>query len=376
MSDNPIWNGQTAGGFASHYINSNKQVTFWIGSDPTTQGGDWRNSNNNSLYTIDKNVSLYLDTQEFDPTFENNYEDAKIPGTISTIINKSESILDLARSLKGSNLGQVYISKYSTPKTWKSTTPLKLESSLKFNFNFGSAGLWQGKEEVVKPILAIANIFAPKSVGNGMFSGPLPTNSGFLGAFLKGGLSSLKTSGAAALSDVETDSSLSSDTKDTSATDKAIALATKVQIAYNSAINQGGMDVVKKAGYGSTSTKFFCMQIGKVRFGPATVGSVKMHFDLNNLDSDGYPCAGTLTLEGINYYAIATSSQIANLFNIDNVNHTDSSTVKSTARSTASSTASSSTASTKDDSTVNKSGMSASSKSGYDQYHSKQNNGV
>jgi hypothetical protein len=96
-------------------------------------------------------------------------------------MSKFDDLVDTARVLRGNSNGATWISKYQNPKVFKNVTEIKSDGNLKFVFTFGQAGLFSGLEEVVKPIIAIAGMFAPQMVKSGtngvggLYSGPLPT---------------------------------------------------------------------------------------------------------------------------------------------------------------------------------------------------------
>jgi len=66
-------------------------------------------------------------------------------------------------ALAGGNVafGGKFVSRFKEAPTWLSTLPLEFANSLKFNFSFGQAGLFNAHEEVVKPITQLACLFLP-----------------------------------------------------------------------------------------------------------------------------------------------------------------------------------------------------------------------
>lgn len=151
-------------------INKFKTVDLKISGAGGTMGwfatdsffGNWRttagiNVKNEVLPRLDTTVIGFSCTQEFEPFWD------KITGNqIVSLIDKAASA---ARMFAGTTTSAIYVPAYQKMPVLKGIGTLECMSSVKFNFEFGQAGLYNALEEVVKPVIAIAKSFMPRGGG-------------------------------------------------------------------------------------------------------------------------------------------------------------------------------------------------------------------
>ena len=132
----------------------------WFATDSSF--GNWRytagiNVKNEVLPRLDTTVIGFSCTQEFEPFWD------KITGNqIVSLIDKAASA---ARMFAGETTSAIYVPAYQKMPVLKGIGTLECMSSVKFNFEFGQAGLYNALEEVVKPVIAIAKSFMPRGGG-------------------------------------------------------------------------------------------------------------------------------------------------------------------------------------------------------------------
>jgi hypothetical protein len=116
---------------------------------------------------LDTTVIGFSCTQEFEPFWD------KITGNqIVSLIDKAASA---ARMFSGDATAAIYVPAYQKMPVLKGIGTLECMSSVKFNFEFGQAGLYNALEEVVKPVIAIAKSFMPYSAGDNGTMGNAPS---------------------------------------------------------------------------------------------------------------------------------------------------------------------------------------------------------
>lgn len=297
------------------YVNGFKDARLWIGT--AYSKGDWHDQGNNGILTVNPRVRLYTDSQAF--TFSYDYELGDVSGgKLGGIMSKFDDLVDTARVLRGNSNGATWISKYQNPKVFKNVTEIKSDGNLKFVFTFGQAGLFSGLEEVVKPIIAIAGMFAPQMVKSGtngvggLYSGPLPTPAAFTATMLKEGFQAIVNTVKDQLTADTSNpaAAASSATEKPTGFDALVSEATSAQVAYKSAINAGSKAIVANSGYGAGQNKLFFVQIGQLKYGPCTVKSIKWNFDMTMTDEFGYPTTGYVELSGIETFTSATREAV------------------------------------------------------------------
>lgn len=129
---------------------------------------DWRTRlsgvtiSNKVIPVLDNNCISFSISQEFDSFWD------KVTG--NQAVQLIDKVASAARMFSGKPDQRIHVSKYVKMPVLKAVGPIQISSSLKFNFYFGQAGLYDGLEEVVKPIIAIASTFMPG--GNGWGNAP------------------------------------------------------------------------------------------------------------------------------------------------------------------------------------------------------------
>ena len=189
-----------------------------------------------------------------------------------------------AKQVAGS---QQYMMKYKNIPAWVGTDNLAIPSTLTFKFAFGQAGLFDAAEEVVRPILALALYFAPSERSGGMVQGVLPTES------------YVKVLGAYAVSQSAVSAAKSLMSGDN--------ILNSVNAVY-STLNKN----VSKIYDGAGARGIMIARYGNLIIPPFVVSSVKWKFDMSQVDENGYPYRGELTLGGIESFQMATRELIKN----------------------------------------------------------------
>lgn len=290
--------------------------------------GHWRNYFKD-IHINDK-VFLDPDVRKLDFSYELKYASIWEEVLKLKALSAIDSAARDARLFTGTQEGhKIFIPIYKETPAFTGSTPLSVPSSMKFNFQFGQAGLFSGEEEVYKPILALAMIFAP-SVGNGGGSlidtpatsleqqmadiGQTMINNGDV--LVKG----IKNVGAGAKkdlasmfntkSDPEPDESASADNKDPSKSfndnmvgkNTAIALTNLQEQIYKS-ISEG---IQKNLG----QTKTLCVRLGRITLPPMIVHSVAWSFDTTQVDEYGFPFQGSIEFGGLETAKLTTKGDL------------------------------------------------------------------
>lgn len=132
----------------------------WYSYD--TSFGNWRstasiNVDPRVLPRLDTTVIGFSCTQEFEP-----FWDKVVGNQLVSLIDKAASA---ARMFSDKATAGVYVPAYQKMPVLKGIGTLECMSSVKFNFEFGQAGIYNALEEVVKPVIAIAKSFMPRGGG-------------------------------------------------------------------------------------------------------------------------------------------------------------------------------------------------------------------
>lgn len=280
--------------------------------------GDWRKKDGNGLFNISPAVTLLSDNTKFKNGYSYVVQDYVSTAENSGGIKNYKSALDkIQSSMNGANqfasLFNEDISSYYVPKTFipryrnfKLMSDYKVENldSITFNFTFGQAHLFSGEEEVVKPILALANIFAPfkqpDDDGNihGYSSPALKTVNEFLTRFytasssrLKGFMGQLGIGNSESPGDSAKNAAKSIAKEvgsELSMTGKVSELADKLKEAYLEA----GETIAASLAQAST---LFGLRVGLFIYPPFQVVGCKWEFDTENTDEQGFPLKGNIT---------------------------------------------------------------------------------
>lgn len=279
--------------------------------------GGWRDSKNNGIFKISPAVILLSDTTKFKNGYSYVVQDYVSTAENSGGIKNYKSALDkIQSSMNGANqinsLLNDDISSYYVPKTFipryrnfKLMSDYKIDSldSVTFNFTFGQAHLFSGEEEVVKPILALANIFAPVKDGSnnvGSYSSPaLKTVNEFLTRFYTASSSRLggfieSLSNASGFDNNGAGEKASHWQKAGSAlanvTGKVSKLADNLKAAYLEAGEQIAASL-------ATNSTLFGLRVGLFIYPPFQVVGCDWEFDTENTDEQGFPLKGSITFK-------------------------------------------------------------------------------
>lgn len=205
-------------------------------------------------------------------------------------VNPMEEVLSKltsGTSAKDIASSQKFVMKFKNVPAWLCTDNLAIPSTLTFRFAFGQAGLFDAAEEVVRPIMALAMYFAPSELPDGTVKGPLPTEA------------YVKVMGA-----VDVAESAVAAGKNLISGDGILASVNTVYQTLNSKMSQ----IYREAG----ATGIMIARYGNLLIPPFVVSSVKWKFDMSQVDENGYPYRGELTLGGIESFQMATRQLIRN----------------------------------------------------------------
>ena len=199
----------------------------------------------------------------------------------------AQKINDIAPDVANS---QKFMLKFKNIPAWTGTENLSVPGSLTFKFGFGQAGLFDAAEEVVRPILALAMYFAPidnrlkDGTFDGTIDGILPTEA------------YVKIRGAIAVAEGATS-------------------AVSTLMEGNGILN--AVSSVYKAIDGSLAETYsesrgvMVARYGNLIIPPFVVGKVKWKFDMSQVDENGYPYKGEITLSGIESFQMVTQALVA-----------------------------------------------------------------
>lgn len=331
----------SSGPTAEKYTDFGDNVSYWSSWD----FGNWRTCT--SLH-INENVTLRLDSNTlemgYEYTFENLWEKVmgnKLVSTVDQAASNARMFADAVSSGGGPQTqAGLMISKYKNIPVLKDVSTFSLPSSLKFEFSFGSAGIFSGEEEVVKPILAIARALAPTFSGN-FVTGNAPSTERALAEIVQGiwgrltggnrrvektdGNNQIKLNGKGVglndsdLQDEELVNSMGGNFVDTSnnekkqttslfetvSTDVANKL-TNLQNIIHEAFDGAAKDLLTQ----KENFKGIRLRMGRLVLPPMIVKKVIFNFDFDKIDEYGFPYKGTLTLDGLETVATATAESV------------------------------------------------------------------
>lgn len=278
--------------------------------------GNWRPQGGNSLFEISPAVTLLSDNTKFKNGYSYVVQDYVSTAENSGGIKNYKSALDkIQSSMNGANqiasllnedIGSYYVPKTFIPRyrNFKLMSDYKIENldSITFNFTFGQAHLFSGEEEVVKPILALANIFAPEKQPNddgnihGYSSPALKTVNEFLTRFYTASSSRLsgfmgqlgKGGGFEGAADAAKSKGQKVGAELAGMTGKVSELADNLKEAYLEAGEKIAADLAK-------NSKLFGLRVGLFVYPPFQVVGCKWEFDTENTDEQGFPLKGSIT---------------------------------------------------------------------------------
>jgi len=269
--------------------------------------GHWR-----ELFTpnVSRNVLLIPEDKVFNFAYTNNYGkawDSLTSGAVGRILQAGE-FLRSAAAMSGQEIqsGGKFVSRFKEAPTWISTLPLEMSSTLKFNFAFGQAGLFNAEHEVVWPIIQLARLFLPRLARDKddptYLVGPVPTPPSYAANFISSfftGDNTLLSSGRemmdAGRNFTSTDAEGNENTTILGQAANAItALERALLRQKDSTIEYTLRQHGQNHGGGALA-----IRMGRMTFGPFLIKNVAWNFDFTHTDDYGFPYKGSLTFSGL-----------------------------------------------------------------------------
>lgn len=278
--------------------------------------GQWREFNPAGI-KVSPLVFLFPAEKVFTFGYSHEYGNAwqglSSSGPYSKIVGAAEALRTIS-ALAGKEVTEVggkFVPKYINAPTYTSSKPLKLSSSIKFEFKFGQAGIFSAEEEVVRPILALASLFAPftESSNSNYVNGPAPTKPTFLANFLSRGGMAIKD-----LLDASNNGEIDPNTPSDGESKTLIQRVTEME---NQIINTQVQSIKDTLGKNSRG---LYIRMGRLSWGPAVVGSIDWNFDFEQVDEYGFPYQGDITFGGLESPVLPTPEQFSRLFDGGGIN--------------------------------------------------------
>ena len=296
----------------TEYVSSQGETNLLIASP----FGNWRDYAVNGFCQISDRVLLNCKDQiekvtggvSYDVhSLRDTIEGSGVVKTITNVANAVNAGAEMAsavfgKDVTGGNTKGDFISRWQNMPIYNPAGTKGHDiRELTFTFRFGQAQLFSGEEEVVKPILAMANIFLPHANGdNHKLTGPyisgIRAKGKFLTAFLNQGLSKLYEE----LHNVDGASVAANGVDAVSGLVGGVNKLTEA--VYNA------QDIVAKEALSETST--IIGTIGGYVFGPLVPGGVSWNFNFDQVDEYGYPCEGTITFNDLAPIMLLTSGDV------------------------------------------------------------------
>lgn len=214
--------------------------------------------------------------------------------TMTNVANLVNTAAETIDALTGSNVSSQqkgdFVSRWQNMPVYNpAETKGKDIGDLTFSFHFGQAQLFSGEEEVVKPILALANIFMPQFNGGHKMTGPymsaLRAKGKFVEAFLSKGVSNI----------FKKLKNLDGETIANSGAGALGGFVTSINTITDNLYEV--QDITARDALSETST--IVGTIGGYVFGPLCPQTVNWEFDFSQVDEYGYPCGGKITFGGL-----------------------------------------------------------------------------
>lgn len=280
----------TGGGVANW-----KEMNFFMGSSKGTatsgRENDWRHitSKDGSIdfksNPVNKNVLLIPEMDSLE-----------VRGGISVAqFNESadegkSKILDLLKEGVEMFTGTKAVPEWNAT-VFSDLKQLELGGPLEFKFHYGSAGLYSGYEEVIKPIIALTLFFGVEA-GDGTIDGhlnaavtniasPYPTKAQFLMEKVKSAGTTLKSAA----------SDIASGSLDGASLASAMS---KANTMIQSVIAGGAAEVALSSAYRNVY-----LQWGRLTLGPMVYEGYGYSLNMKDLDDNGWPISGSFKVEGL-----------------------------------------------------------------------------
>lgn len=293
---------------------------------------------------VHPSVQLHLDTNVIEMGYEYEFENLwekvmgnKIVSTIDQAASNARMFADAVSENHNAAQAGLMISKYRNIPVLKGVSSLSLPSSLKFEFTFGSAGIFSGEEEVVKPILVLARALAPTlsyNLTTGKYDGNFvignaPSNEYALAKVVQGIWSNLtggdRNGDIQYNNDVNVNEDLQEEmagqmggnyVRNSEKTEKTSMIETvsgtvakaltDLQNKIHNAFDNAARDLLEKNGV----FKGIRLRVGRLALPPMIVKKVNFNFDFEKIDEYGFPYKGTLTLDGLETATVATAGSL------------------------------------------------------------------
>ena len=275
--------------------------------------GNWRNKSTNGFCDISKRLYLQKDgASSISASYSISYGSENVKKTVidnnviaKTVTKMSDMVNNLAATassvaamagMDDKGLGKAAITgermsrfnNFPVLKVASSTTTGGFDS-IKFEFNFGQAGIFSGEEEVVKPILALVAPFSLKAGAGHSIYGPFPSETTAKRQAMLTTLGILAGGKGSGMS-------LNMNAKDFEGNNgflaKAVSSFNSITDKVYAAVDTIACDLMSK-------TTTLTIVVGGLVSGPYVVTGVKWDFDFNNVDEYGYPCHGTIEYSGL-----------------------------------------------------------------------------
>jgi len=274
--------------------------------------GRWRTSNPASII-VSPNVFLFPSEKSFSFGYSHDYgsawEKLTSGGLLSKVQQASEAMRSIAMMMgdSGGAVAGRFIPRFVNAPSWNKTNPLKLSSSLKFEFKFGQAGLFSGEEEVVRPILALASLLAPLQAGpDNYFRGPVPTPPTYLMNFL----SKVPDMVGNIFDEITSDT----DGKEGTFFGGLVGKLTNIENDLIRGQNQAIQDTLNGTGDAGGGSRGLFVRMGRMSWGPALVKDINWDFNFEQVDEYGFPYQGSITFSGLESVVIPTVGDFARSF--------------------------------------------------------------
>lgn len=175
-------------------MNNNRVVNIVRVSNPSSDWKSWLKTADFSKLAGIKNLDIsdevklilsaeayqYAITNKAEPVLQNFIEQVGSKGVTGFVLKVGEAI-DAALSDKQTATFNPW---FKNVKAWRNTEPVTLP--LRFEFKMGQFGLWDARQEVALPILALLIPSLPRRMDSLTMEGPFQSASSLLALILKG----------------------------------------------------------------------------------------------------------------------------------------------------------------------------------------------
>ena len=311
------------------YINKFKTCDLIIGNAmnwPLITSKDWGNWKNLTDIKVNDKIFLDPDIRKLNFSYELKYASIWEEVLKLKAIGAIDSTARDARIFTGQSENKIFIPVYKEAPAFTGSTPLSVSSSVRFNFQFGQSGLFSGEEEVYKPIIALAKVFAPNTGDTGAYlvDCPAPTleqQMGFIGQRLTGEggqlFSKIGKLGSAVGGDLKNTFFPSKKNEDGTEAESSEGAETGKNILGNAFGVQTAQALTDLQAYvydtisaairdNLSGVKAICIRLGRLTLPPMIVHNVSWEFDTTQVDEYGFPFAGYIEFGGLETAKLTT----------------------------------------------------------------------